>query len=386
MINCHFESIALLSTKEATGRTIAFGRELTIVTGQNGRGKSCLLKSLYRTLGAEPAIVADSWEHAEVKSLVQFVVNGNRYFALRAGRIYAIFDSNGRILLKSVGLSDDYLAFIAMTFDFGLRLVNRKDELETATPAFLFLPYYVDQDASWFKNWSSFAKLQQFKQWRRSTVEYHLGMRSNAYFSALAELASATAKQKKSSAELLLLKQARVGVVPIDLAASAGAINLEQRSEEIQGLLSVLSTVRTRETKARQDLQKNLRAQAILQDQRSIASKAARELKRDYAYATADFREFVTCPTCGTQHDNQLADRFGLLADASRCRDLEVDIAAELSEVDQTLTQLRGTLEATKEERERIEELLSVAKDEISLQDIIQAEGRRTAITFLMIE
>ncbi|WP_457094139.1 AAA family ATPase, partial [Microvirga sp. P5_D2] len=52
-----FERLELLSLSERKARTVEFHPRLTVITGENGVGKSSVIKSLYWTLGAAPAVM-----------------------------------------------------------------------------------------------------------------------------------------------------------------------------------------------------------------------------------------------------------------------------------------------------------------------------------------
>ena len=93
MNNVVFERIILISEIEKKARCITFDR-ITIITGNiNTTGKSCVLKSLYHTLGAD-VVFEDEWYPLKTKSFVEFRVGNQKYKALRSEDRITIFDEN----------------------------------------------------------------------------------------------------------------------------------------------------------------------------------------------------------------------------------------------------------------------------------------------------
>jgi hypothetical protein len=52
-------------------------------------------------------------------------------------------------------------------------------------PAYIFAPFYIDQDQSWTKPWDSFTRMYL----PDSLADYHSGLRPNAYYEAKARQA-----------------------------------------------------------------------------------------------------------------------------------------------------------------------------------------------------
>ena len=64
MKNLRFHELLLASEVEKTARRVRFHKDATVIRGDNDTGKSSIIKSLYRTLGAEPQNIHARWEVA----------------------------------------------------------------------------------------------------------------------------------------------------------------------------------------------------------------------------------------------------------------------------------------------------------------------------------
>jgi len=57
----------LISMAEKKAKKVKFHPQTTLILGGNDTGKSCLLKSIYSTFGAEPSIIHPNWKDAEAR-------------------------------------------------------------------------------------------------------------------------------------------------------------------------------------------------------------------------------------------------------------------------------------------------------------------------------
>ena len=163
--------ILILSEKEGKARRESFDPRRTIIFGGNTTGKSSLIKSIYHAFGAEPAKQHPRWKSAEVKTLVKFSIDSTAFQILRDGGYFAIFTGDGAFLYPSHARMSSPGPYLASLLDFGLILASRDDEPQSPPPAFCFLPFYMDQDASWQNSWTAFDKLYQYQNWKnRSSI------------------------------------------------------------------------------------------------------------------------------------------------------------------------------------------------------------------------
>ena len=77
MKNLKFKEIYLISNVERKARKIVFSPHLNIILGKNRNGKSSLLKSLYWTMGADPAKMHEKWINANTVSYTHLTLPTN---------------------------------------------------------------------------------------------------------------------------------------------------------------------------------------------------------------------------------------------------------------------------------------------------------------------
>jgi hypothetical protein len=184
MKNLQLKRLLLLSGHEKAAQLVRFDPKRTVVLGDNDTGKSCLIKSIYAAFGADSAKINQTWKEAKVDILVEFTVDEASYRILRSANTFGLFDGKDAPIWVGTGITSGVGPQIAQLLDFGLTLSDRKGDLQVPPPAYLFLPFYIDQDVSWVENWSSFANLQMFSGYRKDVANFHAGLRPNEYYQA----------------------------------------------------------------------------------------------------------------------------------------------------------------------------------------------------------
>jgi hypothetical protein len=379
MKRCVFQSLLMLSLQERKARRVEFHPRVTVIKGPNDTGKSSLVKTIYHTFSPIPPQLHQKWKDAEVRSVVRFTIDDVAYSILKDGGKYTVFDSDNARLITATSVTTELAPFIATLFNFKLQLQSKTSDNTQATPAFLFLPFYVDQDMSWTRNWASFTRLQQFSRWRRDTAEYHIGVRPNEYYQAKSGLAriqsDLTALQQRRDVLQGVLKR-----LTEELAKLNFNIDIDAYRKEIENLLIYCNRLQKQEEELKKDLARVYNNKAAVDAQIALTNATAKELRGDYRYAVEGIpADQIECPTCGTQHQNSFIERFAIAKDEQRCKELLVELQSEQSGYDQELSKLRTKYSGTSAELEETRALLNQKQGDVTLQQLIESEGRKEA-------
>ncbi len=372
-----FESLELLSLTEKKARKVTFHPRLTIITGRNRVGKSSLIKCIYWTLGAEPAVVHPKWKGANVKSLLTFTIDGTRYQALRNNKTVAIFDADSGLLLSTSSFTSELGPFIAKLLDFKLVFSNRQGHPETPPPAYAFLPSYVDQDGGWQRPLTSFANLGQYTRFRPALIQFHSGIRPNEYY----EL---TAQKKKLEIERTAFEQDRAIVLKardkLKLQPEFSGLELtaEEHEKAIDDLLvRMRSLLQSRQARAA-ELADILDQRSSLDQQIAMVQASANELAEDAAWAS-DQPDEIMCPTCGVVHANDFRNRFAILADREECLEFLNGAQQKRRQLASKVGDLQAVFRETDGTIVEMQRILEEKRGELTLEDVIEARGRAAA-------
>ena len=368
-----FRELKLISYKEERARRVAFHPRRTAIVGDNDTGKSSILKSLYRTLGAT-CHISERWAHASVKSVLAFAVDDEAFEIAFDGRAYALFGSTGQLIRVFASVTNELGPFLAEKLNFHLTLQSQGRELQ-ATPAFLFLPFYVDQDRSWTQAWNSFDHLQQFSKWRHDVVTYHLGIHPSEYYVAKAEAGNL----KRVIDELSARRRVVVDLMKkasSELNLADFSLRIEDFVGEVDELLAECRTLDEKEQHLKARLVTSHGDRALVASQLAAVLATAGELNRDLKFSRSLPQE-VECPTCGTVHKDMFLARFEIARDEERCRLLGTDLQEELRQADEKIRTLESEVSPIAEESKRVRSLLGRKRGELQFLDVIRSEGRR---------
>jgi len=299
MKNLIFRELLLISHNERRAKRIKFHPKVTIIKGGNDTGKSSVIKSIYAALGADSAKVHPKWKSAGVTFFLTFEVNGTTYKILRTGSRFALFTKNDLLLGTYKRITSELAPKLADLFDFKLILVDRKQQEVVPPPAYLCIPFYIDQESSWSKSMSSFDSLQQIPKWRKDVIYYHTGIKPNEYYQLRAKCRMMeNGKAEPLVQERLLLKfKERFGKESL---SNEVILDIKVFESEVKELMTKCDALKVKEEKYRQTLFELESERIRLDAQKRIIMHAQKELDADYLFTTAlPVDDIVACPTCG---------------------------------------------------------------------------------------
>jgi hypothetical protein len=325
--------------------------------------------------GAKPKLLK-AWEDEASKVLVYFSIDGSDYAILRDGSTYAVFSNAHNLIHQSHSITSELGPFLASLLDFGLKLTSREGDLITPPPAFLFLPYYFDQDTSWSENWAGFNNLQQLSNWKRDLIEYHIGLRPNEYYLVKAKHLQVQQQINKANADLAVLKGVKDQVME-EYREVSFDIDLESFQKEITELLILCGTIQQKADKLKDALVDLYSRKMQVESELAITRSTLGEIDKDYDFLAKKRDDHLNCPTCNAAYAASFAEIFGLAKDSDKCEHIlsalqeqQMRLAKEIDGVNREFTE--RTLEA-----ERIRHLLEVKQQDVKLEDLIDSESKK---------
>jgi hypothetical protein len=377
MKKLRFESLELLSLRESKGRKIKFHPRLTVITGANDVGKSSVIKSLYWAFGAAPKITHPVWAAANIKALVTFSVDDRRYRILRDHDTFGVFDDAETLLLSTSRITKDLAPFIGNLLDFKIVFSNRAGEPEIPPPAYAFLPFYLDQDGGWSEQLASFADLGQYPKFKKPLLEFHTGILPNEYYELEAEKRAIQVEQRELEADRRVVRKA---ISRFDLDASFDGLELsvEGHEEALEALLKRLKQVREVRQERADKLAEVLDQRSMLEQQARIVRASASERERDAKFA-GDLPEEVFCPTCGTVHRNDFANRFAIVEDREACFEFLADVQQKIGTLASQASKAESDVREADATLAEIQGSLDEKQGDVTLLEVIESRGKRIA-------
>ncbi|RII26762.1 MAG: hypothetical protein CXR31_10165 [Geobacter sp.] len=371
--------ILLISQKEKRAKKVSFDPNLTVILGKNRTGKSSLLKSIPRAFSAIPEKIGNSWLEARVTNVLKFTICGAQYSILQYGDFYAIFDEAKNLLLATDNVTRQLGPYLANLFEFELKFRMRESsELISPPPAYYLLPFYIDQDVGWMKNWASFKYLTQFdSEWKKNLMEYHAGIRPNEYYKILGSISGlkveVVAQEKDKRILTNLLEQATSKFKNVNFNIDQDAFK-----KEIEELLQHCQQLKIIEESLKGKLVELYSKKSSIENQIKVAESALNEARADLRYATITvYEDHVECPTCGATYENSLPERFAIAKDEDRCTHVLFKLNYALMEIKNQIEDEKTKYSQNSGTLAKIKKTLESKQEQVVLRDLIENEGKK---------
>lgn len=380
MANVKFVGLFLLSQTEKRALKVPLGASRIVIQGGNGFGKSAILKSIYETLGAAPQKIDSRWRSANVSSALVFEYEGNRYTAVKALGVHGLFDADRKLLFSGQQVVRDWAPRLARFFGFKLIMSDRDGEIVVPPPSYMLAPFYVDQDAGWYRPWASFQDLY-LPDSPRTLAEYHSGLKPDAYYEARANLAVDRLTLSELEASVSTLRDAIQQIQQIDEGGSP-TYDLGEFRSEIDDLVRESESLLTQQREFRREISDLHEEAHLLQAEKSLLERTLRELREEFDVAVA-LPDEIECPTCGQGYANDLADRFALIQDEGVLVEAIGVANIKLAKVQESELESQAKLREIEKSLARIANILAVERAALSFNDVVLAAGKTEAAKIL---
>ncbi|MDY6976670.1 MAG: hypothetical protein SVW51_10665 [Pseudomonadota bacterium] len=385
MRNLQLKSMLLVSHREKKARKIHFHPKVTVIKGANDTGKSSVIKSIPYCFGANPHKRHRKWINADVITLIKFTLDGVGYAIYRHKNSFSLFDYNDNLIGTYSSVTNELGPVLANIFDFNLKLTDRDGNAVTPPPAYLLLPFYIDQDRGWSDTWSSFTNLSQFAYWKQRVAGYHFGLRPDKWYALETQKKKAEAEMQEPLRQVASINSIKERALK-DLSHIDFDIDVDAFKSEINALLEECNQLKNEEQQFKKKLT-DLKTEKIrLTAQIEIVARTHDELSDDYKYAINHDCSSIGCPTCGAEYDNSFAERFEIAQDTETCTDLLVSLRDDLAKVQKAIEQEELSLSALASQQTKINDLLASKQGSMKLQDLVDIEGKKSMIKHLEVE
>jgi len=382
MAKVRFEHLYLSSSEERRALSVPLDAPKVVIEGGNGFGKSAIIKSLYQTLGATPQKVDRRWTQANVSSCLFFRLDDRPLAAVRTLGTHALFDRDtNQVLFTGRRLVADWGPRLAELFGFRLTMSDYQGEIITPPPAYMFAPFYVDQDKGWNKAWDSFADFRAVPNTAKTLVDLHSGLRPNEFSAARAEVQRDQLTLKAMEAGIAGLRESIASLEGVKVA-DAPTLDLSVFAAETARLVQRSESLLSRQKAHRRSMLELHEEGHLVRAERNLLKGALSEMRGEFAHAINIVGD-IECPTCGVVYENSLADRFGLIKDeqvliqAIATADVRLEALGaregvtrrDLAEVEAALSEVQAVLQAE--------------RASVTLNDVVVAAGRTEAVRVL---
>lgn len=364
MKKIRFKEIALMSYN-GVARRINLNSDLVLLAGGNESGKSSILKTLYHTLGATVYPFAQRWDGANVISLLKFTVDGANFKVVRLANDVYVFNPDGTLRFHET----DRIKIAAKINDlFGIppfHKDNAGNEI-TLPVGCLFMPFYIDQDHGWDQPWNSLLRLDGGKH---NAMMFHVGAINEDYYSFKSLLDATETKLKGIIDEIIgsnkfkntfLNRYKNVGILPF---------TDEDFQRGIDDVLVKLSSLKEEQNKILQELEKLYGVRYSYQFNINQLKENIKEIDKDFKYALKSPHE-LCCPMCGAMVENGPYERFKMLDDRDRCKNLLIENNRRLEQVNERVNEKERLSVEIKKKIEELQQAINKKTEQVTLEEM----------------
>lgn len=364
MKRIRFKEIALMSYS-GVARRINLNSDLVIVAGGNESGKSSILKTLYHTLGASVYPFAQRWDEANVISLLKFTIDGVNFKAVRMASDVYVFNPDGTLNFHE---SDRHRIAVKINELFGIPPFHKDlsgNEI-TLPVSCLFMPFYIDQDHGWDQPWNSLLKLMGGKH---NAMMFHVGAINEEYYSYKSLLDMSEAKLKNTIDEIMgstkfkntfMNRYKDVGNLPF---------TNEDFQRGIDDVLAKLSALKENQSEALKELEKLYGVRYSYQFNINQLKDNIKEIDKDFKYALKSSHE-LCCPMCGAMVENGPFERFRMLDDRDRCKNLLIENNRKLEQINEKISEKEKLSDDIKRKIEELQQTINKKSERVSLEEM----------------
>lgn len=373
------KKLRICSLKEETGLSLNLNYPKIVIEGVNDTGKSCLVKSIYYTLGADLEF-EDVWMNADTKCLATVEFDHKEFSILRDRQFFSIFDSNFIHIKTFAGITKGLSKYLTELLDFQLELIPQYGEDSTPTPLFMYLPFYIDQDSGWNpkKMYSSFNGIGQFKSPIKDTLDYYVGIRPKEYYLEK-KIKDKKREEKASLTAKLAIVVRMLEKQRSELTDKYVNLNVDEYIEEIERILPDINKLKLAEEEYRDKVQVLANRRTQIEHQLHSCEAIKKSLEKDYE-KSIESDETIVCPTCCAEYENDYSVRLELANDANKLSYLLDLLKNEKLGLEANILSEKNKMRSYSDKKNKLQMVLASKKDEIRVADVIKSEGKKTLL------
>jgi hypothetical protein len=313
-----------------------------------------------------PPVLDTKWTDQDTKTIIDFKIGEQKYSVKRYKNLMELKVGN-ELPIKFDKITGEYSEKMAKLVNFKVLLPNKSSKvLEVPSPAYYFLPFYIDQKKSWSEAWNNYEGLQQYADWKSTVIKYHVGLLTPSYFELQLEKYQKSNKQNQINEGINKLNIALEVVQNYIPEVTLSTFNNERFEEMTQEIRVDLERLEKTQESLLHDLVLIQGEKSFLQKQKEISEGIIYNLQNDYRFAVENIpSDELECPLCGTFHANTLADRASIMTDVAQAEKQLVKILLDIQRLEKHIAASQQELSTAESQIRNINEKYAISEDEV---------------------
>lgn len=372
MKNIRFKEIAFLSYK-GVARRIDLNHDLIVIAGGNETGKSCILKSMYYTLGTSVYPFAQRWVDGNVITMLKFSIDGVSFKAVRMGNDIYVFNPDNTLNFHEKDKTK-FASKLGNLLGINIHYKDSKGKEKTFTSGFMFMPFYLDQDKGWDQPLNSFAGLSG-SGGKHNAILFHAGIINDEFYVYKRRMEEAEARKKAANTEIAASYRFRQEAMKRFAKYEALPFTVEEFHKGIQEVMTKLNSLKEKQKSIMRELERLYSIKYSYQFNIDQLKENIVEIEKDFKYALKSEME-LCCPMCGATVENDAFARFKMLDDKDRCKDLLIDNNTKLDDIKDKIAEKERVSQSIRDEIDELQERINRRSNEVTLDEMFEAKLR----------
>lgn len=371
------KKLIVISDREKASKEIELKEGLNIILGENKTGKSSLIKSIFYTFGCAVKF-EDDWTKLVGKFILFFSYGNDEYCVVRQNKQYKLFkidDNSSFSALCDTEQFHEYSSQLMSILEVSMDCLTNKGQAISATPPLLFRFQYIDQDKGWGKIGESFSNMKYIENWDSNTNKYVVGYQGEDYYKARQELLIIRDKIDELKTKIKYYNELMKTIESNYTLLETG----EQSKKSLKGTFEELDRLEREKIKLEEQIAeyKNLIYEKNLQlvSLKTLIS----DLEKDHSFAL-DEEENITCPFCGSVHENTVFERLEIVKDIQSGNELIKQTRIELNELEDSLSELTSQRHKQRQRYSHLKNQVEHTRETASIIKTYKNEGKKEII------
>jgi hypothetical protein len=215
----------------------------------------------------------------------------------------------------------------------------------------------------------------------KSLADYHSGLRPHSYYDAKAERdkigGELSELERERNAVHQALKRVRESMPPTPLA-----LDLQAFTSDTERLVAEGQRLHDEQARYRTELAALREEFHVWSEQVTVIEGALREVDETFTGSLEGALE-IECPLCGQHYHNHIAEQFDLIADKNELLLALHTGRGKLREAKTKIAAHQEKLRDVSAAMDSVQAVMAIHKEDISLRDVVAAEGRNEAQRYL---
>lgn len=273
-------------------------------------------------------------------------------------------------------------------FDIHVTWITKNGDDKPVAPPYIFAFQYIDQDKGWNSIAKSFERLSYVPKWEQQIIKYIVGYQNEEYFRLRKELEKYRILIKEIELKINNVEEFVSNILERERQKNPLPNDTNTLEDDFEKCTQILEQI-TKLEKERISVSNQISQLQNEEYERKLVidalNKYSEELVEDHAYASS-LDDIITCPFCGVEHLNELAEKSELIKDVQTASNILTSAVADLENLQQEINTYQTRLIEVDSCYKKLKKELRLLEETTNAIDSLKKEGKNDLINTSRLE